>query len=367
NEEIILALEHYLSRKYRVTDSNHSRSTLLGQVRTAGDYRLAERIERIFQREQHHACSHFNDCLQEAEAIVEATEQLNRRVLLRRSNTNALAILAVATAIHFDLGSALANQTTSSINPMLNSEQRAALLSSGCEKFRKANAEDATDQANQMFRQAASDFQLLVDDGIRNDTLFYNLAEAYRYSGRMPLAVANYRSALALSPNNKLYYERLLSLEAERRKDQGEIGWANSDWLITSRRWVVKAIGSRTLQTCFWLGWGCVWALGLAHLTQTLPRSRALLIVTMLICGSSGLLIAAHLAEFQKTDRLVIREPNLEIREGDGEQFTILETLTNADTKLVDLLQQRGDWAYIQWEPDQKGWIRLKDGVPISK
>jgi uncharacterized protein YgiM (DUF1202 family) len=89
--------------------------------------------------------------------------------------------------------------------------------------------------------------------------------------------------------------------------------------------------------------------------------------VAILICGSSGLLTAAHLAEFQNTNLLVIREPNLEIREGDGEQFTILETLNNADTKLVELLQQRGDWAYIQWEPEKKGWIRLADGVPITK
>ena len=366
-EEVKLALEHYLSRKYRVTESNHLRSTLLGQVRTAGDYRLAERIERIFQREQHDAGSQFNECVQEALAIIEALEQPSRPALLKRGKANTLAILAVATAIHFDSVSALANQATITMAPMLNSEQRAALLSSGCEKFRKAVAEDATDQANQMFRQAASDFQLLVDDGIRNDALFYNLAESYRYSGVLPLAVANYRSALALSPNNRLYYERLLSLEAESRKDQDESGWTNSDWLIASRRWIVNAIGSRTLQICFWLGWFCLWALGLAHLTQTLSGARALLIVAILICGSSGLLTAAHLAEFQNTNLLVIREPNLEIREGDGEQFTILETLNNADTKLVELLQQRGDWAYIQWEPEKKGWIRSADGVPITK
>ncbi len=366
-EDIKSAVEFYLMQKFRITDSENLRSTLLGRVRGSGDYRLAERIERLFQGEQHQEGNRFNECVQEANSIVEGLERLTPTTHRPQNKASMIGIIAITTSIHWGSTGALASQASGISKPTLSAEQRVALLSSGCEKFRKASAIESADEAKRVFQESASDFQTLVDDGVRNDRLFYNLAEAYRYSGRFPMSLANYRSALAISPHNQLYYDRLLSLETERQANQVINKSASTNWIKASRRRTVLAIGSKTLQTCFWAGWICLWCFCAGYLSKNLPAMRPLIMMAALICGASGLLSASHLSEFQNTECLVIRGSSVEVRDGDGEQFTIIATMQDADNQLVDLLEQRGDWAYIQWEHERRGWIRLADGVPITR
>ena len=94
--------------------------------------------------------------------------------------------------------------------------------------------------------------------------------------------------------------------------------------------------------------------------------ARAFLLVCVLDFGSSSFLVASHLREYQANDQIVIINQTLEVREGDGDDFPLVDTLNQAYGKVYRSVQNRGDWILIQHAPTSQGWIRAEDAVQIN-
>ena len=117
-------------------------------------------------------------------------------------------------------------------------------LSSALEAFDRGSAllNNAPDEALAAFRQAGDKFQAVVDAGIDNGKLYYNLGNTHLRLGEIGAAIADYRRAQRLTPDD----QRLR---------------ANLRFARSLTRNHIKPSGKRTfLQTVFF--WHYSWPLG---------------------------------------------------------------------------------------------------------
>jgi tetratricopeptide (TPR) repeat protein len=57
-------------------------------------------------------------------------------------------------------------------------------------------------ESKESFALAAHKYQTLVDDGIVNEQLYFNLGSAYLQSGKLGRAIASYERAMAVNPSS---------------------------------------------------------------------------------------------------------------------------------------------------------------------
>ncbi|MFO4987118.1 tetratricopeptide repeat protein, partial [Salmonella enterica subsp. enterica serovar 1,4,[5],12:i:-] len=78
------------------------------------------------------------------------------------------------------------------------------ILAEATARYEAARQSAQTDSADakEAFADAALKYQLLVDSGVRNAGLYFNLGNAYLEGGATGRAIANYERALRLEPTN---------------------------------------------------------------------------------------------------------------------------------------------------------------------
>jgi len=73
------------------------------------------------------------------------------------------------------------------------------------------------DEAKEAFRKAAIKYELLVESGVRNGRLYYNLGNAYFESGQIGRAILNYRRAEQWIPGDARLEHNLNYVRSLRR------------------------------------------------------------------------------------------------------------------------------------------------------
>ena len=97
--------------------------------------------------------------------------------------------------------------------------QRGRLLAEAQEAYDQGVSLLPTDPeaANHSFRTAVRRFQQLVDNGLVNGRLHYNLANAYLQSGELGLAILHYRNAQQFIPGDAKLRHNLEYVRSLRR------------------------------------------------------------------------------------------------------------------------------------------------------
>ncbi|MBP7935432.1 MAG: tetratricopeptide repeat protein [Phycisphaerae bacterium] len=238
----------------------------------------------------------------------------------------------------------------------LTRAQQAEILDEATRAFdrgaevRGSNCADAT----AAFREAAGRFQLLVDAGIRNGKLYYNLGNACFESGQIGRAILNYRRAKELIPGDGRL-EHNLQYARSLRRNQIEVAGQRA-FLQTLFFWHYgSSLGSRyrvglAFYVLFWL-----MVLARSYLTG-LPWRYALVPVAAawLVLGVS---VGADLLIPPRAEGVILAD-NVVVRKGNGERFDPQFRQPLCEGMEFVLLEQRRDWWCIELPDGKSGWIR---------
>jgi tetratricopeptide (TPR) repeat protein len=214
-------------------------------------------------------------------------------------------------------------------------------------------------EANQLyeagqFAEAAAAYQALVDAGVEDGTLYYNLGNAYFKAGDLGRAILNYRRAQRLLPRDADVATNLQLAHAQTvdrlESDGGTLAdfvrrvlveWTTLDEAaaITLGLWVVL---------CALIVAAILWPRGRQVLTYGIAVVAVLLAVGMLSVG-------VHVSEARSKAPAVVVAPSMEVRSGPGEDY-LTEFSLHAGAE-IRVLEQRNGWVRIALPGDLQGWM----------
>jgi tetratricopeptide (TPR) repeat protein len=247
----------------------------------------------------------------------------------------------------------------------LTADQKQRLLAEAVTTFHTAIDNQDSTQADDQFRSAADSFQLLVDAGIENDRLYFNLAEAELHAQQVGRAIAYYRRALRLDPDNAFYHRRLVAAEEMTRiprdKNVSNLLWGARYVNDQALRWI-SPTGMLVGFAIAWLAFWTALSFRLLRITTTWKAFACVALTLAIVCGGSYLL---RVSEFTRDHVAVLVSPSISLREGDGAEFPELAMIHDQQGKQVKVLEKRGGWLHISANNGHIGWVRNKEVVEI--
>jgi tetratricopeptide (TPR) repeat protein len=211
------------------------------------------------------------------------------------------------------------------------------------------------DVAREAFQEAIARYKQLVDDGLANGRLHYNLANAYLQAGEPGRAILHYRAAEKLVPGDSRLRQNLdyaRSLVRSRIAPSG--GRALTGALLAwHERTTVRARFA-----VFTTAWVLFWVLLALHTLVPRPWWRWPAAALAVIWLAGGISVSADL--LFAADRLegVVLADEVVVRKGNGEGFEPQFEEPLYEGVEFRVLEQRPGWLHIELANDKSGWIR---------
>ena len=244
-----------------------------------------------------------------------------------------------------------------SVRGELSRQQRIGILNEAVRAFDQATdaAGKDPDRGLQLYRGAAQGFEALVNDGVVNGKLYYNLGNTYLRMGELGRAILWYRRAQALVPGDgrlagNLEYAR------SRRRNQLPTGQARALLRRVFFWHYGTALGGRlrTAALCY----GLVWVLLAVHLFRrgTVMKAAAavLLIVSLAAAGS----VARQTTQGQAHGQGVVVADDVSVHVDAGENYDLQFKEALHQGVEFGLIKSRGDWHHVELPDGKSGWIR---------
>jgi hypothetical protein len=203
------------------------------------------------------------------------------------------------------------------------------------------------------FIEAAARYEVLVQAGVQDGRLYYNLGNAYFKASDLGRAILSYRRAQRLLPRDgdvaaNLKLARAQTLDRIEVKDEGAVvalvrhlvGWTTLDEAATAALVL----------------WMFLCALGIgAILWQRKRRALLYLVGVVALLLLLGVLsIGIRLLDEHGQAPAVVVAAEVAVRSGPGEDYLTEFTLhAGAEVRLVE---RRGDWVRISLPGDLQGW-----------
>ncbi len=239
----------------------------------------------------------------------------------------------------------------------LSDQQRQQILGEAREAYNAGLAAVRTDpqQAGRSFADATRRFEQLVDDGVVNGRLEYNLGNAFLQMGEVGRAILHYRAAERLIPGDpKLRH----NLEYARSLTQSHIAPSGGRALKAALLGWHRNTTVRARFTVFITTYVLFWLLLTVNLLAPRPWwwwPAAAAGVVWLACGlsvGSDLLGVGHHREG------VVLLDDVVVRKGNSEGFEPQFQQPLHQGVEFRVLEQRPDWLSIELPDGQSGWIR---------
>ena len=247
----------------------------------------------------------------------------------------------------------------------LDTKQMLTVLNEAEAAYSKAIAEKRTDPtaAADSFTRAADRFELLIDAGVVNGKLLYDLGNTYFQMDDLGKAILNYRRAeLLLGNDANLEY----NLEQARSAVTSQLPRHDADVLYERLLFWHHDFSFSLRLTIFAICWIALWAV----LYVCLRRPVAYWNYWAGCCFTIALLFGASLAydlyATPGSDQGVILSDDIVVRKGDSEGYEPkFNEQLNAGVEF-DLLESRPNWLHIELTDGQSGWIPATDAAMIS-
>lgn len=391
--EIDNALLRYIQKLFPakestvITESVSESSPTIGAMRSAGFYELAADSELLIEQLSHNHVGYGTNVdfeLHKSTALdlvnrltTRMKSQSNRRIRPPRSTVkkSKRAKGSQSFALLLGLGLAsmtstvMANDTTATApeptpQVILNQAQREIIFNEATESYRDGLtlAETNVVDAKDLFLQAAKKYQLLINSGISNADLYFNLGNSYLQSDQLGRAIVNYERALNLQPNNRQFQSNLNAAQAmvQTETTPQELTSLDKGLLLKLKNGnsiLINMVGQQAIIVLIVLSsltfWGLVILRTMGHKLSlwkcaTLP---GLLLIVSLVS------IHFHAENTAQLGNAVIVEQRLQLHEGDGDQFAEVAVLDSAEGHRVQTLAHRGSWTQIQTTRGHIGWV----------
>jgi len=202
------------------------------------------------------------------------------------------------------------------------------------------------------FAEAAARYQALVDAGVQDGRLTYNLGNAYFKAGDLGRAILNYRRAQRLLPRDgdvaaNLKLAREKTLDRIETKDEGAI--------IKSLRRLIAWVSLDETAVAALSLWVVLCGLGIGAMLWR-ARRRLLLYLSgavAVLLLASALTLGIKLLD-ERNPAAVVVAAEVEVYSGPGDDY-LAEFTLHAGVE-VRLIERRGDWVRIALPGDLQGW-----------
>ena len=217
--------------------------------------------------------------------------------------------------------------------------------------FQQATQGDNQSQSAELYGKALIRFEKLVQDGVVNGKLYYNLGNTYFQLHDLGRAVLNYRRALPYLPDDDNLIQNLHYAESQQPdrlepKQEAMIAKALLFWhydLSARLRLVLLALAN----IVFW-----------TVLTLKLYQRQGLwwpLAVTLLLClMMGGSLLYDRLGHHAGG---VLLSAETTARKGDGQTYSPSFSEPLHAGLLFSLVEKRGEWLYIELADGRRCWV----------
>jgi len=213
-------------------------------------------------------------------------------------------------------------------------------------------ANTAYDQNN--FYSAIEGYRLLLEHGLRQPTVYYNLGSAYFKNNQVGMAIAAYRHCLKLDPSFKLAkenlnYVRKFTIDKVEKRDKG--------FLLDI--WYGLA-GTLPAEGHFIFTIAVFWSLCLVITFLLFGLGKKELLIYLLILLAVMFIFEAVITNFVIDETVntrwgVITVASAELREGPGEDFG--KIFTGHEGLEFKVLSWRQGYFLVELENGLKGWI----------
>lgn len=211
------------------------------------------------------------------------------------------------------------------------------------------------EEALTLFREARDKFQSVVDAGIENGGLYYNLGNTHARLGEIGRAIADYRRAQRLIPGDEQLRANLRFARSLRRDQIGASG--KRALLETVFFWHY----SLPLRTRLWGGlffYSAFWCLLVVRvLFRRVGAGRAAL-VCLVFWVSLGASAAMDLPAQDATTEGVLVANDVVVRKGNGEGYDPRFQQPLHEGVEFKLLERRGGWIHMELADGNRGWVR---------
>lgn len=217
-----------------------------------------------------------------------------------------------------------------------------------------SNAEDL--YTKNRYLESIEIYKGLINKGIRNDKIYYNLANAYLKIDRVPEAIINYENALVFAPRDpdiqaNLDYAVALSpanMQAENQNDQ-------FSKIIFFWYYYLNAIELSLLFLCMNF-LSCVLILvDYIYENEVLSSLKYFFIVVSAILLIS---VGVKIFENYNISKGIVIDNSVDVKSGNNNDFATLYKMKQGSP--FGVLISNGDWLKITDEQGKKGWIPKK-------
>jgi hypothetical protein len=199
--------------------------------------------------------------------------------------------------------------------------------------------------------------------------LYYDLGNAWLKSGRIGKAIANYRRAQELLPNDPNVVENLRYARSLRKYEIPE----------AAPRVVARTLlfwhYDTPIRLRFWVGmtaYGLFWALLGVRLLRRADRSastsvpwRLPAVVLLLVWVTLGASVGLEYAARQQSREGVVTVPECIVRKGNGLGYEPQFAEPLAEGVEFEVLERRDEWLHIKLPDGHDGWVQQADAELI--
>jgi tetratricopeptide (TPR) repeat protein len=246
----------------------------------------------------------------------------------------------------------------------LSNDQQDAVLTEAQNAYDNAVLLQTSDPvaSKDLFRRAANRYQLLVDDGIENGKLWYNLGNAQLQVGEIGEAIAAYRSSQRYMPSDgrlqaNLEYARTLVTNPITAKGTSSILKRLAFWHESLPTQVRLGVG-----ITFWFA---CWALVSVRLFRRVPGFKTISISLGCIALSLGVSVGIDISD-QYQNHGVLTAKEVIVRKGNGLSYAPMLKDPLHEGIEFDIIQQRPDWLHIKLPNGSTGWIQEEDAQIVT-
>jgi uncharacterized protein YgiM (DUF1202 family) len=204
------------------------------------------------------------------------------------------------------------------------------------------------------FAEATAHYQDLVDAGVQDGRLYYNLGGAYFKAGDLGRAILNYRRAQRLLPRDG---DVATNLELARAQTLDRIEVENEGAIVESVRRLISWTTLDEAAAAALVLWISLCGLGIGAIL-CIQRRRTLLYlagVAAILLFLGILSIGIRLLDERGPPPAVVVAAEVTVRSGPGDDY-LTEFALHAGAE-VRLVERRGDWVRIALPGDLQGWV----------
>ena len=254
------------------------------------------------------------------------------------------------------LGVLLAAGCDATARAEMSAAQRETVLAEAQAAYDRGVAAIRSDPeaAREAFRESAQRFRQLVDDGVENGSLHYNLGNAFFQAGEPGRAILHYRWAETLIPGDAKLRQNLATARSQRRtRIEPSGGRALADAVLG---WHARtSVGGR--YNVFAVAYVGFWGLLVALIFRPSASLRWIAAVLAVAWLAAGLSVGVDLLQRGEQRVGVVLVDDVVVRKGNGEGFEPVFEEALHEGAEFELRDRRTGWLHIEVPDGSAGWI----------